>query len=145
MEIHDPWKSSNLIHGPWNTFNFFFHENLMATDEVMKSYFARFISHEMMFMIFSSDFHRIFTNLSFIVYLCNDICKRLVFLVFSDKHEKPLPVFCLKMNLNFPITGAYNDLRFVIQQRVDSTIENQRSVWKIGFYCMCLLDATRRC
>ena len=41
----------------------------MATDEVMKSYFARFISHEMMFMIFSSDFHGIFTNLSFIVIL----------------------------------------------------------------------------
>ena len=46
---------------------FFFHENLMATDEVMKNYFARFIGHEMMFMVFSSDFHGIFTNLSFIV------------------------------------------------------------------------------
>ena len=45
----------------------FFHENLMATDEVMKNYFAIFIGHEMMFMVFSSDFHRIFTNLSFIV------------------------------------------------------------------------------
>ena len=43
--------------------------NVMATDEVMKSYFARFISHEMMFMIFSSEFHGIFTNLSFIVIL----------------------------------------------------------------------------
>ena len=40
----------------------------MATDEVMKNYFARFIGHEMMFMVFSSDFHGIFTNLSFIVY-----------------------------------------------------------------------------
>ena len=39
----------------------------MATDEVMKNYFARFIGHEMMFMVFSSDFHGIFTNLSFIV------------------------------------------------------------------------------
>ena len=47
----------------------FFHENFMATDEVMKNYFARFIGHEMMFMVFSSDFHGIFTNLSFIVYL----------------------------------------------------------------------------
>ena len=46
---------------------FFFHENLMATDEVMKNYFARFIGHEMMFMVFSSDFHGIFTNLSFIL------------------------------------------------------------------------------
>ena len=45
----------------------FFHENLMATDEVMKNYFARFIGHEMMFMVFSSDFHGIFTNLSFIL------------------------------------------------------------------------------
>lgn len=45
----------------------FFHENFMATDEVMKNYFARFIGHEMMFMVFSSDFHGIFTNLSFIV------------------------------------------------------------------------------
>ena len=41
----------------------------MATDEVMKNYFARFIGHEMMFMVFSSDFHGIFTNLSFIVKL----------------------------------------------------------------------------
>ena len=40
----------------------------MATDEVMKNYFARFIGHEMMFMVFSSDFHGIFTNLSFIVF-----------------------------------------------------------------------------
>ena len=32
--------------------------------------------------------------------------------------------------ITVPITVAYNDLRFVIQQRVDSTIENQRSVWK---------------
>ena len=39
----------------------------MATDEVMKNYFARFIGHEMMFMVFSSDFHGIFTNLGFIV------------------------------------------------------------------------------
>ena len=39
----------------------------MATDEVMKNYFARFIGHEMMFMVFSIDFHGIFTNLSFIV------------------------------------------------------------------------------
>ena len=39
----------------------------MATDEVMKNYFARFIGHEMIFMVFSSDFHGIFTNLSFIV------------------------------------------------------------------------------
>ena len=39
----------------------------MATDEVMKNYFARFIGHEMMFMVFSSDFHGIFTNLSFIL------------------------------------------------------------------------------
>ena len=39
----------------------------MATDEVMKNYFARFIGHEMVFMVFSSDFHGIFTNLSFIV------------------------------------------------------------------------------
>ena len=39
----------------------------MATDEVMKNYFARFINHEMMFMVFSSDFHGIFTNLSFIL------------------------------------------------------------------------------
>ena len=45
----------------------FFHENFMATDEVMKNYFARFIGHEMMFMVFSIDFHGIFTNLSFIV------------------------------------------------------------------------------
>ena len=29
----------------------------MATDEVMKNYFARFIGHEMMFMVFSIDFH----------------------------------------------------------------------------------------
>ena len=36
----------------------------MATDEVMKNYFARFIGHEMMFMVFSIDFHGIF---SFIV------------------------------------------------------------------------------
>ena len=41
----------------------------MATDEVMKNYFARFIAHEMMFMVFSSDFHGIFTNLSFIVFV----------------------------------------------------------------------------
>ena len=41
-------------------------KNLMATDEVMKNYFARFIGHEMMFMVFSIDFHGIFTNLSFI-------------------------------------------------------------------------------
>ena len=40
------------------------------------------------------------------------------------------------MNLNFPITVSYNDLRFVIRQSVDSTIENQRSVWKTGFYCV---------
>ena len=39
-----------------------------------------------------------------------------------------LPAFCLKMNLNFPITVSYNDLRFVIRQSVDSTSENQRSV-----------------
>ena len=39
----------------------------MATDEIMKNYFARFIGHEMMFMVFSIDFHGIFTNLSFIV------------------------------------------------------------------------------
>ena len=39
----------------------------MASDEVMKNYFARFIGHEMMFMVFSSDFHGIFTNLRFIV------------------------------------------------------------------------------
>ena len=39
----------------------------MATDEVMKNYFATFIGREMMFMVFSSDFHRIFTNPSFIV------------------------------------------------------------------------------
>ena len=58
-----------------NTFNFFFHENLMATDEVMENYFVRFIGHEMMFMVFSIDFHGIFTNLSFIVYR-QAICKR---------------------------------------------------------------------
>ena len=46
----------------------------MATDEVMKNYFARFIGHEMMFMVFSSDFHGIFTNLSFIVTLAT-ICR----------------------------------------------------------------------
>ena len=40
----------------------------MATDEVMKNYFARFIGHEMMFMVFSIDFHGIFTNLSFILF-----------------------------------------------------------------------------
>ncbi len=40
----------------------FFHENLMTTDEAMKKYFARFTSHEMMFMVFSSDFHGILTN-----------------------------------------------------------------------------------
>ena len=40
----------------------------MATDEVMKNYFARFIGHEMMFMVFSIDFHGIFTNVSFIVH-----------------------------------------------------------------------------
>ena len=39
----------------------------MATDEVMKNYFATFIGREMMFMVFSSDFHGIFTNPSFIV------------------------------------------------------------------------------
>ena len=39
----------------------------MGTDEVMKNYFARFIGHEMMFLVFSSDFHGIFTDLSFIV------------------------------------------------------------------------------
>ena len=39
----------------------------MATVEVMRNYFARFIGHEMMFMVFSIDFHGIFTNLSFIV------------------------------------------------------------------------------
>jgi len=43
----------------------------MATDEVMKNYFARFIGHEMMLMVFSSDFHGIFTNLSFIVIVRN--------------------------------------------------------------------------
>ena len=41
----------------------------MATDEVMENYFARFIGHEMMFMVFSSDLNEIFTNLSFIVIL----------------------------------------------------------------------------
>ena len=47
----------------------------MASDEVMKNYFARFIGHEMMFMVFSSDFHGIFTNLSFIVLLVlNCVC-----------------------------------------------------------------------
>ena len=45
----------------------------MATDEVMKNYFARFIGHEMMFMVFSSDFHGIFTNLSFIVYVARNV------------------------------------------------------------------------
>ncbi|KAL9986274.1 hypothetical protein ACROYT_G000391 [Oculina patagonica] len=39
----------------------------MTTDEAMKKYFARFTSHEMMFMVFSRDFHGILTNLSFIV------------------------------------------------------------------------------
>ena len=39
----------------------------MAADKVMKNYFARFVGHEMMSMVFSSDFHGIFTNLSFIV------------------------------------------------------------------------------
>ena len=38
----------------------------MATDEVTKNYFARFIGHEMLSMVFSSDFHGILTNLSFI-------------------------------------------------------------------------------
>ena len=47
----------------------------MATDEVMENYFVRFIGHEMMFMVFSIDFHGIFTNLSFIVYR-QAICKR---------------------------------------------------------------------
>ena len=46
----------------------------MATDKVMKNYFARFIGHEMMFMVFSSDFHGIFTNLSFIVHLNRKNC-----------------------------------------------------------------------
>ena len=55
--------------------NFFYHENLMASDEVMKNYFARFVGHEMMFMVFSSDFHGIFTNLSFKV-----ICSKNVIL-----------------------------------------------------------------
>ena len=48
----------------------FFPRNLMATGEVMKNCFARFIGHEMMFMVFSNDFHGIFTNLSFIVIWC---------------------------------------------------------------------------
>ena len=56
----------------------------MATDEVMKKYFARFIGHEMMFMVFSTDFHGIFTNLSFIVYV-----KILVIIVV--KVNKKLP------------------------------------------------------
>ena len=30
----------------------------MASDEVMKNYFARFIGHQMMFMRFSSDVHK---------------------------------------------------------------------------------------
>ena len=47
----------------------------MATDEVMENYFIRFIGHEMMFMVFSIDFHGIFANLSFIVYR-QAICKR---------------------------------------------------------------------
>ncbi len=45
----------------------FFHENLMTTDEAMNNYFARFTIHEMMFMVFSRDFHGILTNPSFIV------------------------------------------------------------------------------
>ena len=49
----------------------------MATDEVMKNYFARFIGHEMMFMVFSSDFHGIFTNLSFIVRTDQEVDKYL--------------------------------------------------------------------
>ena len=64
----------------------------MATDEVMKNYFARFIGHEMMFMVFSSDFHGIFTNLSFIVnrarrkvFLSNSVFPTTIRLFFSGK------------------------------------------------------------
>ena len=52
--------------GPETPLTFFFPRKLMATDEVTKNYFARFIGHEMLSMVFSSDFHGILTNLSFI-------------------------------------------------------------------------------
>ena len=52
------WAMKHLSH--------FFHENLMGTDEVMKNYFAKFIGLEMIFIVFSSDFHGILRNLSFI-------------------------------------------------------------------------------
>ena len=45
----------------------FFHENLMALDEGIKFHFARFITHEMIFITFSNDFHGILTIPCFIV------------------------------------------------------------------------------
>ena len=46
-----------------------YHENLMALDEGMKFHFARFITHEMIFMTFSNDFHGILTIACFTVLL----------------------------------------------------------------------------
>jgi len=62
----------------------------MATDEVMKNYFARFSSHEMMFMVFSSDFHGILTNPSFIVCLASRI--ELCPATFQSLTRRPLHI-----------------------------------------------------
>ena len=70
----------------------------MATDEVMKNYFARFIGHEMMFMVFSSDFHGIFTNLSFIVLMAREIT--------YNNFEISLVVFMPNINTNHAITNT---------------------------------------
>ena len=75
--IGNSWPMKVVQFNSWamKHLELFFHENFMATDEVMKNYFARFIGHEMMFMVFSSYFHGIFTNLSFIVaYNANQLC-----------------------------------------------------------------------
>ena len=70
----------------------------MATDEVMKNYFARFIGHEMMFMVFSSDFHGIFTNLSFIV--SSYVTGQIWFLVKFDLTYRLVGKNLLKIDVN---------------------------------------------
>ena len=56
--------------------------------------------------------------------------KKLSYQVHSElQYWAPLlAAFCLTVNINFPITVVYKDLRFVIRQRGPSTIENQRAV-----------------
>ena len=85
----------------------------MATDEVMKNYFARFIGHEMMFMVFnwfSWDFHK------------------------SQFHS-------VTMRAMAPTAASLAGLRRIEMERLSYLVECDRITWQDN--CVCILYKAR--